>query len=229
MRQLAISDIHGCRKTLLDVLDHVAFSKADELFLLGDYVDRGPDSKGVIDDIWRLQSEGYTVHCLLGNHEEMTLSDLEELQGLRPYASPSAGNPTLLASFGAKNLLKIPQNYFDWMRHLPRYLLLPDYVLVHAGLNFNYVDPLFDVHSLCWIRPDAWYDSLNRDWLGDRIVVHGHTPQRVPVIRGMSGKYDRLPVQNIDCGCFVKNQSGMGYLCCFDLTNRRLTFRPNVG
>ena len=61
MSRFAISDIHGCYKTLLALLDKIAFSKADELYILGDYVDRGPDSKGVIDHIFYLREQGYTV------------------------------------------------------------------------------------------------------------------------------------------------------------------------
>ncbi|MCC6412552.1 MAG: metallophosphoesterase, partial [Saprospiraceae bacterium] len=64
MKKYAISDIHGCNKTFLALLENLDFSKADELYLLGDYVDRGPDSKGVFDTIFRLQSEGYKVQCL---------------------------------------------------------------------------------------------------------------------------------------------------------------------
>jgi serine/threonine protein phosphatase 1 len=206
----------------------VAFTRADELFLLGDYVDRGPDSKGVIDAIWRLQADGYTVHCLMGNHEEMTLDNLRELQQLTPYASPSAGDATLLASFGARDLLEIPKEYFEWMRQLPRYLLLPDYVLVHAGLNFREEDPLSDTHNMLWIRPYGWYNHINHDWLNGRLVVHGHTPQRLAELRSFADNYAEMPVQNIDAGCFVIDRPGMGHLCCFDLTNRTLTFRPNV-
>ena len=52
MRQIAVSDIHGCLKTFDNLLDKLALTQLDELFILGDYVDRGPDSKGVIDRIW---------------------------------------------------------------------------------------------------------------------------------------------------------------------------------
>ena len=52
MNKYAISDIHGCLKTFKALLTKLDFSKQDELYLLGDYIDRGPDSKGVIDYIW---------------------------------------------------------------------------------------------------------------------------------------------------------------------------------
>ena len=72
-RKIAISDIHGCCKTFKALLNKIKFNSNDELYLLGDYIDRGPDSKGVIDYIWQLQKEGYQVNCLRGNHEQMML------------------------------------------------------------------------------------------------------------------------------------------------------------
>ena len=70
MRRFAISDIHGCARTFEALLDRIAFTSQDELYLLGDYIDRGGDSKGVLDLIFRFQKEGYAVQCLLGNHEQ---------------------------------------------------------------------------------------------------------------------------------------------------------------
>ncbi|MEO0876095.1 MAG: metallophosphoesterase, partial [Bacteroidota bacterium] len=66
MRKFAISDIHGCLKTFEALLDQIQFTTQDELYLLGDYIDRGPDSKGVIDLIWKMQADGYQVKCLRG-------------------------------------------------------------------------------------------------------------------------------------------------------------------
>ena len=66
MRKFAISDIHGCLKSFEALLDKIQLSTSDELYILGDYIDRGPDSKGVIDYIWKLEQEGYAVKCLRG-------------------------------------------------------------------------------------------------------------------------------------------------------------------
>jgi len=77
MKKYVISDIHGCAKTFKALVDRISFSREDELYLLGDYIDRGPDSKGVIDHIWDLLETGYTVHCLTGNHEQMFLHAID--------------------------------------------------------------------------------------------------------------------------------------------------------
>ena len=97
MRRFAISDIHGCIKTFKTLVDRIEFSKEDTLYLLGDYIDRGPDSKGVIDHIWKIQEEGYRVHCLRGNHEQMLL---EELKNIKFWYQ---GEPAMLKSFNAKS------------------------------------------------------------------------------------------------------------------------------
>jgi serine/threonine protein phosphatase 1 len=67
----AISDIHGCYRTFEALIEKIGLCKEDELHLLGDYIDREPGSKEVLDLILKLKSENYHVHCLLGNHEIM--------------------------------------------------------------------------------------------------------------------------------------------------------------
>lgn len=74
MPQYAITDLHGCARTFRALLDKIRFSKEDELYLLGDYINRGPDSKGVIDHILELRESGHTVHCLRGNHQRRFFS-----------------------------------------------------------------------------------------------------------------------------------------------------------
>jgi serine/threonine protein phosphatase 1 len=170
-RQFAISDIHGCLRTFEALLDQIAFSKADELYLLGDYVDRGPDSKGVIDKIWHLQSEGYVVKCLAGNHERVIL-DSERIERINGWQG--LGHDTFLESFGVKKLYEVPQKYFDWMANLPYHFEIPGFILVHAGIDSRSENPLENPNVLLWIR--NWYDQINYEWLEDRTIIHGHTP-----------------------------------------------------
>jgi serine/threonine protein phosphatase 1 len=73
-RRFAVGDIHGCSKTLKKMMEDVLLLEhEDMLFLMGDYIDRGPDSKGVLDYILQLLESGYDIRPLLGNHEEMML------------------------------------------------------------------------------------------------------------------------------------------------------------
>ena len=100
-------------KTLQALLHQISFSKKDELYLLGDYIDRGPDSKGVIDYIWELQDLGYKIHCLRGNHEQMMLEALYDEENLRFWKHH--GGKATLKSFNTKDIFNIPKAYFQWM------------------------------------------------------------------------------------------------------------------
>jgi serine/threonine protein phosphatase 1 len=225
MRRLAISDVHGCLRTLEALLDRVQYTAADHLFFLGDYVDRGPDSKGVIDLIWRLQRAGHLVDCLSGNHEQLVVTayDTDAPPGQKRHADAA-----FLKSFGIKKPDEVPAEYIDWMRALPLIVELPDYILVHAGLHFGLPDPLADREAMTWMRD--WYPAAERRraWFGGRMVVHGHTPTRLGDLLAMRYRYDVLPVQNIDNGCFATHVAGMGGLCCFDLDTRGIVVQLNV-
>jgi serine/threonine protein phosphatase 1 len=224
-RRLAISDIHGCLRTFDALLERVALTPDDTLYLLGDYVDRGPDSKGVIDRIWDLQARGYNLRCITGNHEQIVLDDYKTENS---YLNIRTGDEQFLESFGVTRTSDIPVQYIDWMRTLDTYIVLDDYILVHAGLNMELSDPLTDLTSMIWIR--RWYEAL-RDrahWLEGKIIVHGHTPTSKTKIEQYPAYYSELPVQPIDAGCFATYMEGMGHLCCFDLDARTLVFEPNV-
>ena len=74
MKRWVIPDIHGCSKTLQALFEQqIRPSKEDEIYFLGDYIDRGPDSKGVIDYVRQLEEDGYKVFPLRGNHEDYCL------------------------------------------------------------------------------------------------------------------------------------------------------------
>ena len=119
----------------------------------------------------------------------------------------------------------IPQKYVDWMDNLPHYVEFQDYIFVHAGLNFEMPNPLEGEHSMLWIR--NWYTDVDFDWLGNRIIVHGHTPFKKASIEEMFTKIDYLQVLDIDAGCCF-DYAGLGHLCAVDLTNRELYFRKRI-
>lgn len=222
MRKFAISDIHGCRKSFAALLDKVKFTTDDVLYLLGDYIDRGPDSKGVIDLIWQLQASGHTVHCLKGNHEEMLLDDYGET-----YRDKNLGDEALRSSFKVDYVQDIPGNYLRWMNILPHYLEVDNYLLVHAGFEFIFPDPLLDKSAMLWIR--HWYPSIDREWLGDRIIIHGHTPTHQEVIERTVTTTSALPAIVIDNGCAFHYIEGLGHLCALELGTHQLTFQEYIG
>jgi serine/threonine protein phosphatase 1 len=224
MRRFAISDIHGCARTFGALLNKINLSPVDELFLLGDFIDRGPDSKGVFDKIIQLKNLGYKIHCTLGNHEEMLLQALKNSRDIE-YMWRMNGGERTLNSFHAAIVKDIPEVYLQFIDDMHICLILEDYILVHAGLNFNCPDPLEDESPMVWIRD--WYGDIDRNWLGEKVIVHGHTP--IPQVRILEhvAEVDQLPVINIDNGC-VYNRPGHNQLCALNLDTRELTFQPNI-
>jgi serine/threonine protein phosphatase 1 len=224
-RIFTIGDTHGCLKTLNAMLEKIDFTTDDQLIALGDYVDRGPDSKGVIDRLRKLKQAGYAVEMLRGNHEEMLINNCFYEKQRDQW---DLGDEHTLDSFGIKSLKTMPDEYPDFLMTLPYYRLQDSFILVHAGLNFQYGTPFEEKLDMMWIR--HWYDDIDRDWLGDRIIVHGHTPQTTMDTRLQLANWAVLPVLNIDCGAFMRSKirKGFGHLCAFELTEKRLYFQENV-
>lgn len=219
MKKFAISDIHGCYNTFIALLSKVNFTKNDQLFLLGDYINRGPKSKEVVDYIMTLQQDGYNIVALKGNHEEMIFDSLD-------LGNWTDGEPETLDSFGVKHLRYLDKKYLSWLKNLKPYYVDNDFVMVHAGLNFQYQNPLEDTQSIAWIT--NWHKTINYKWLDNKIIVHGHQPQTNTAIKKMLKTIKTKQVINIDNGCHIRNQAGFGSLCCFELTEQVLTFQENI-
>ncbi len=226
-RKIAISDIHGCLQTFKCLVEiKIKLQVQDELYLLGDYIDRGPDSKGVIDYIFHLRETGFQVHCLLGNHEQMMMDGVESISSFS-FWRKNGGKQTL-DSFNALDLEgdAIPKRHWAFMLDCQHYIEVDNYILVHGGLNFKKADPFSDTTSMLWER--NWYHRINKNWLRGRIIVHGHTPISKKNIIQQFDSIDSNQYLDIDAGCFRKGQHGFGHLCAFDMTNKTLHFQPNV-
>lgn len=202
----AISDIHGCPKTFRLALETINFSREDELFLLGDYIDRGPDSQGVIDFIWELEADGHQLVCLRGNHEQMLLDHHYKNHKLYEWAPE----------------YRVRNRTMEWMNKLLYYHETPSYILVHAGLDFlSDNGPFADEEEMLWVR--YWYGDIDREWLGDRIIVHGHTPAKMLEVKQEIRYLDNTQVVCIDTGC-SQQVEGMGYLTVFNLDTKKAEF-----
>ncbi len=221
MKRYAIGDIHGCLNTFKTILKQINYSKGDELILLGDYVDRGPDSKGVFDFIFEMLDDGHNVVCLRGNHEQILLNSMTDNEVKKGWFRH--GGVQTLMSFEADDAENIPKKYLDFMLNLPYYHESGDYIFVHGGLNFKKKDPFEDQYGMMWER--YWYDKIKYKWLRNRIIVHGHTPTAKDEIEDMGKLVLKNQYINLDCGCFMSQRRGdMGYLVAFDLDSTELHF-----
>ena len=125
MRRFAIGDIHGCSKALRTLIDTIDPQPDDELIFMGDYIDRGPDTRDVVDQIIRLQYRTQVV-ALRGNHELMLLGVV--LGGLDDTVWLENGGAATVASYGG-SLHRIPRNHFEFYQNSDNFFnVTPDQV-----------------------------------------------------------------------------------------------------
>jgi len=210
----AIGDIHGCINTLKKMLhDTLQISKSDEVFLLGDFIDRGPDSKAVIDYIMQMQEMGYSLHCLMGNHEKLLLDSLESPFNENIWAYN--GSYQTLKSFGIASADELKPKYINFFMTLHYYFELEEFVLVHAGLNFDIQNPLNDTNAMLWIRNE----NIDISKINNKRIVCGHTPTTLYQIQE-SLKSDKIM---LDGGCvYLYKHNGLGKLVALELNSMQL-------
>lgn len=133
--RLVIGDIHGCHRALQTMLD-VVQPTADELVVtLGDYVDRGPDSKAVIDTLLEFKKTHNLIH-LMGNHEIQMIRAMKASHHRERFLSGLCGGMDTLQSYGC-SLQEIPEDHWAFIKSAGLYHELEHHILVHAGLEAN--------------------------------------------------------------------------------------------
>lgn len=212
MRTFVISDIHGNNELFRKALKHVAFKKTDKLILLGDLIDRGLESKGVLDTVLLLLENGLNVECLFGNHERLFLDAALNINNLNQWLL-NGGDKTL-ASFLTSSIEKIPKKYFDLIKSFKYYKEESDYILVHAAINMKIENPFSDIQTLIWERdPMKYFDAT---WLGNRKIIHGHSPKsQKNIVKSINNNEQIICIDN---GTFLKKVE-YGSLCILQLEN----------
>jgi Calcineurin-like phosphoesterase len=208
VRVYAIGDIHGRADLLIETMARIdedlerrPVAQAIEVYL-GDYIDRGPDSKTVIDLLAVRLVKNRAV-CLRGNHEALMEDFLRDPAKLRPWLQ--VGGMQTLASYGVDPRPRAIEPEIDLQRRfwnaLPRthelflqclryHFCCGDFLFVHAGIHPDVPIGQQDPHDLIWIRHE-FLDSVQDH---GSFVVHGHTPVPHPDIR-----HNRI---NIDTGAW---------------------------
>jgi serine/threonine protein phosphatase 1 len=206
-----VGDLHGrsdCLRIAHDLIErdaarHPLASSRVEIYL-GDYVDRGPDSKGVIDTLIE-RSQRFSVVALRGNHEILMESFL---RGIKPFDDWRAfGGLETILSYGvdARAILnrgamdrryvaeKIPFSHFRFISALRNFYRCGAYIFAHAGVRPGIAIEAQSIEDLTQIRDDF----LNYSGEFGAIVVHGHTP-----VRTIEFRPNRI---NLDTGAYVTN------------------------
>lgn len=174
-RILAISDIHGELDLFNELLEKVSYDASnDQLILLGDYVDRGPDSKGVLERVVELNQQGAIV--LRGNHDQMMLEAARGETGAAGNWLRNGALSTLQSYDSSIEGMKLPVTELFWehvefLKETKFYYETDGYLFVHAGVQSGVPVEGTDPYVLMWIR-----DEFHRGYAGDKKIVFGHTP-----------------------------------------------------
>jgi len=228
-RQIVIGDIHGCLRTFKRLLeDRISLVPEDEIFLVGDLIDRGPDSKGVLDYVLELMNTGHKITTIRGNHEEMLLESAGDERFLVTWMFNGA--EATIRSFGIDYDLDTVKNvedyiegrYFEFLNGLEYFIELRNYFIVHAGFNFKGKNPFSDTHSMIWSRSFLYDEGKARG----KKIIHGHTPVSVEKIRQSLADNSNFLI-NIDGGCVYSYYPELGNLVGIDLENQELFIQKN--
>jgi serine/threonine protein phosphatase 1 len=190
-RIYAIGDIHGRNDLLLQLLDKIRRDDSQrdqaecEIIFLGDLVDRGPDSAGVLDTVMQLKAENAKVRFLMGNHEEVYLAAATGDEKSVRFFNRIGGRETILSyDISMKEYIELempqlarrlpdlfPRKHIDFVASFEDQIVIGDYAFVHAGVRPGV--PLSDQRQkdLRWIREDF----LSAQEAYEKIIVYGHT------------------------------------------------------
>ncbi len=173
MRYIAITDIHGEKRKLDSVLSQIDIQPDDTFVFMGDYIDRGPDSRGVVDRIIELGEKNKCIN-LIGSHEYALLHAKQD--DYYQFLFDNYGGPATVRSYGSfENIFKI---HGDFFRSLKFYHLTDKYLFVHAGINPDYPLDEQDEVDLVYIRSKFIYSKHNLP----QKIIFGHTEFDEPYI-----------------------------------------------
>ena len=215
MKSFVIGDIHSCADEVRYLVDRLPLARGDRVVFLGDYIDRGPDSRGVVSFLLDLQKQLSAVELIFlkGNHEDMLLSFLE-IGGAHGDMFLINGGKATMASYGlnpnspspldARRL--IPDDHLEFYRQLQNYFLMEPYLCVHAGIDPAKAFAQQTEEELFWIRNKFIFASHSLPYT----VLFGHTPQHTV--------YFDLPYKvGLDTGLVYGNM-----LTCLDVDEKVL-------
>ncbi len=202
-RLLAIGDIHGCRFALDTLLALVRPSMEDEMITLGDYIDRGPNSRGVIERLIALRNETRLI-TLRGNHELM-MQEVRANPGETTLQWMLNGGDRTLDSYEAGTLDDIPDEHWDFIKELRPHHETERFIFGHANL-----DPILPLSAQpSWL---LFWEHLTREviHISGKTFICGHTPQR-------SG----VPLEFPRTVCIDTGACRGGWLTCLDVLSGR--------
>lgn len=215
MSKYVMSDIHGCYKEFIEMLDLIKFSDNDELYILGDIFDRGPEPLKLLDYIVGHKN----IILLKGNHEKM----YEEAFETGDYSLWYYNGGQVTHSKLIKGGLDKEQQVYHYIRKLPIIKVIDKFILVHAGLSrysddFELEEFLKQDETTClWTRENIGNEQKYRDYT----VICGHTPVQSILNNSEDPRIiRRYGTLYIDCGCCFRERIN-GRLACLRLEDMK--------
>lgn len=203
-RTIAIGDIHGCSTALAAIINLIDPQSGDTIVTLGDYADRGLDTKGVLDLLTALKSRCHLVP-ILGNHDEMMVNARNGKDDFRFWMN--CGGITALDSYGSSGRLDlIPRSHIHFLQSCHSYFETETHIFLHANYRPDLRLEQMDEHTLRWLSLRDYVPP--KPHCSGKIAVVGHTPQA-----------DILDLGHLICldtGC-----CNGGWLTAFDVNSRQ--------
>lgn len=212
-KYIAIGDIHGCARSLDALLDRITPCRDCIHVFIGDYIDRGPDSRQTVERLMRFSEEAECIF-LMGNHEKMLLDSIEKNETDLWLIN---GGQDTLASYGVGLPSEIPQKHIDFFSATKPWFETADYLFIHAGLDPDrpvreQLQQAETEENGLWERNHVYTPTR---W--EKKVVFGHTPVPEPI------NEDRKI--GIDTGC-VYQHNGLGKLTAVLLPEESFIQQP---
>lgn len=215
-RRIFIGDVHGHYDGLIKLLEIIGPGSDDQIYFVGDLIDRGPKSAQVVQFV-----RDNHFNCVLGNHEQLLLGAFPDnkVSHLALQAWVDSGGDHTVASYSKLDALL---ETLSWLRGLPVYLDLGDIWLAHAGLDPKLPVHEQTAHEYCWIRGE--FHSMPRPYFPDKLIITGHTitftlPGVVPGCLAQGQGW-----LDIDTGAYHHKS---GWLTGVDMTHQ-LVYQVNV-
>lgn len=216
-RRFAISDIHGCHRSFKLLLKQIRLQKKDQLFILGDMINRGKNSAKVLDKIMALIAEGHEIYLLKGNHEQRIINAAHKTEE-QLLKTLKKNNSSDLKKAGEEKW----RSYLKLMDSAYHYFELEDYLLVHAGFDFTLDFPFKAIHPMLYKRNF----KIDKSKIDNKRVIHGHTPQNISnIIKRLKAGKRKVCIDN---GCVNSKTAEQGNLVCLNLDTNALIIQPNA-
>ena len=183
MKTIVVGDIHGCFAEFEEILRRTELDEdGDRLILIGDIIDRGPDSRLVMNRVWELQKKmGDRLVYLMGNHEDLAAEALRT--GDRHHWDANGGAKTRRSFYRAGDRF---DRYFSYISERPLYCETEEYICAHAAVSPEGPEHT-DRQTFLWDRNIAFGSPYN-----GKLLIYGHTPMKRVILRDETGRGETI-------------------------------------